>query len=263
MINFNHNNNYNHNLNNQIFSVILEEGESQNPIKAQSILPRKNSIKKRTSIKNPEDKLNNITFTLGLNSFNNNNNNQIIISNSKNIYNNILNGDWTNLNFLNNKYKYIIKTTRYHPEKNQMGILILDKNSDLKFIALLNNPRKKIKKFNLNEIKFVIIFRYLYKYKGLNIFLEKGKRSIIFLFETEKETKEIYNYLIENSPKFDTMRYDIKKYMNLWVEGYISNFDYLIYLNEMAGRSFNDLSQYPVMPWIIKNYSDIDCKLIN
>lgn len=35
-----------------------------------------------------------------------------------------------------------------------------------------------------------------------------------------------------------------------------TNFDYLMFLNIFSGRSFNDLSQYPIFPWIIKNYSD-------
>ena len=33
-----------------------------------------------------------------------------------------------------------------------------------------------------------------------------------------------------------------------WQNGLVSNFDYLMYLNSMADRSFNDLTQYPVFP---------------
>jgi len=40
-----------------------------------------------------------------------------------------------------------------------------------------------------------------------------------------------------------------------WQCGLISNFDYLMYLNSLADRSFNDLSQYPVFPWIIQDYT--------
>lgn len=42
----------------------------------------------------------------------------------------------------------------------------------------------------------------------------------------------------------------------LWVNNYMSNFDYLLYLNVVSGRSFNDYSQYPVFPWILSYYSD-------
>ncbi|XKL66859.1 hypothetical protein PGB90_010279 [Kerria lacca] len=39
-----------------------------------------------------------------------------------------------------------------------------------------------------------------------------------------------------------------------WREGHISNWEYLTTLNKMAGRSYNDLMQYPVMPFILADY---------
>ncbi|KAL0241303.1 hypothetical protein GEMRC1_006538 [Eukaryota sp. GEM-RC1] len=38
-----------------------------------------------------------------------------------------------------------------------------------------------------------------------------------------------------------------------WLEAKISNFDYLLRLNQAAGRSFHDVTQYPVFPVIIKD----------
>eukprot|EP00116_Pleurobrachia_bachei_P003184 sb/3463446/ len=40
-----------------------------------------------------------------------------------------------------------------------------------------------------------------------------------------------------------------------WVERRISNFEYLMHLNTIAGRTYNDLSQYPVFPWILTDYT--------
>ncbi|KAJ2339778.1 hypothetical protein GGH92_006563, partial [Coemansia sp. RSA 2673] len=40
-----------------------------------------------------------------------------------------------------------------------------------------------------------------------------------------------------------------------WQHGELSNFDYLMALNSVAGRSYNDLSQYPVFPWVISDYT--------
>ncbi|VDN02986.1 unnamed protein product [Thelazia callipaeda] len=48
-----------------------------------------------------------------------------------------------------------------------------------------------------------------------------------------------------------------------WVRGEISNFQYLIHLNTLAGRSYNDLSQYPVFPWILRDYESEDLDLTN
>lgn len=39
-----------------------------------------------------------------------------------------------------------------------------------------------------------------------------------------------------------------------WQKREISNFDYLMYLNTLAGRSYNDYMQYPVFPWVLADY---------
>jgi hypothetical protein len=39
-----------------------------------------------------------------------------------------------------------------------------------------------------------------------------------------------------------------------WMNREITNFEYLMKLNTIAGRTFNDLGQYPVFPWILANY---------
>lgn len=46
-----------------------------------------------------------------------------------------------------------------------------------------------------------------------------------------------------------------------WVAGRISNFDYLMYLNREAGRSFKDLTQYPVFPWVVADYTSDELDL--
>jgi len=39
-----------------------------------------------------------------------------------------------------------------------------------------------------------------------------------------------------------------------WQRREVSNFEYLMALNTFAGRSFNDLCQYPVFPWVLNDY---------
>lgn len=39
-----------------------------------------------------------------------------------------------------------------------------------------------------------------------------------------------------------------------WREDHTSNWEYLKTLNKMAGRSYNDLMQYPIMPFILADY---------
>ena len=40
-----------------------------------------------------------------------------------------------------------------------------------------------------------------------------------------------------------------------WQNGLISNYDYLMYLNSIADRTVNDLTQYPVFPWVLSDYT--------
>ena len=48
----------------------------------------------------------------------------------------------------------------------------------------------------------------------------------------------------------------------LWMNDRMSNFDYLICLNQASGRSFQDITQYPVFPWLFNGYckADFDVK---
>ncbi|KAF2454179.1 hypothetical protein BDY21DRAFT_354308 [Lineolata rhizophorae] len=46
-----------------------------------------------------------------------------------------------------------------------------------------------------------------------------------------------------------------------WMKGEISNFHYLMLVNTMAGRTFNDLTQYPVFPWVLADYSSEELDL--
>ncbi|ETE63595.1 WD repeat- and FYVE domain-containing protein 4, partial [Ophiophagus hannah] len=39
-----------------------------------------------------------------------------------------------------------------------------------------------------------------------------------------------------------------------WQRREISNFEYLMYLNSLAGRTPSDLMQYPVFPWVLADY---------
>ncbi|XP_060638681.2 neurobeachin-like protein 2 [Anolis sagrei] len=48
-----------------------------------------------------------------------------------------------------------------------------------------------------------------------------------------------------------------------WVYREISNFEYLMQLNTIAGRTYNDLSQYPVFPWILQDYASETLDLSN
>lgn len=48
-----------------------------------------------------------------------------------------------------------------------------------------------------------------------------------------------------------------------WVEGRITNFDYLLHMNILSGRSYNDICQYPVFPWVLADYTSEEIPDLN
>lgn len=60
--------------------------------------------------------------------------------------------------------------------------------------------------------------------------------------------------------KIMRMRSQYQNFFHLQ-RGEISNFQYLMHLNTLAGRSYNDLMQYPVFPWILADYDSEEMDL--
>ena len=54
---------------------------------------------------------------------------------------------------------------------------------------------------------------------------------------------------------------DRTKMTEKWQRGEVSNFGYLMFLNMVAGRSYNDINCYPVFPWVVKDYTSNELDL--
>ncbi|VFR02089.1 unnamed protein product [Cuscuta campestris] len=54
-----------------------------------------------------------------------------------------------------------------------------------------------------------------------------------------------------------------KSFSKRWQNGEISNFQYLMHLNTLAGRGYSDLTQYPVFPWVLADYESESLDLTN
>ncbi|KAA8497357.1 BEACH domain-containing protein lvsF [Porphyridium purpureum] len=54
---------------------------------------------------------------------------------------------------------------------------------------------------------------------------------------------------------------DAATLQHIWLEGRLSNYDYLLSLNLLADRSFANLAQYPVFPWVLSDYESEELNL--
>jgi hypothetical protein len=64
-----------------------------------------------------------------------------------------------------------------------------------------------------------------------------------------KKTTESKDFHIINGQK----SLEKHKITEAWMNHEMSNYEYLMRLNQYAGRSYNDISQYPVFPWVHMN----------
>jgi hypothetical protein len=142
--------------------------------------------------------------------------------------------------------------------------------------------RVKSMRWILSELSHVYLRRYRLRDSAIEMFfipsggtcsggagIFAGLSSIFLDFgpSIEGNTKRdaAANSIMKNSPPQTIKQWPDKsgqiiteqlRHLTLgWVKGRISNFDYLLSLNFLSGRSFNDLCQYPVFPWVLSNYT--------
>ncbi|XP_056902658.1 lysosomal-trafficking regulator isoform X3 [Takifugu flavidus] len=89
---------------------------------------------------------------------------------------------------------------------------------------------------------------------AVEIFLTNG-RTLLLAFDNTKFRDDVFHNILTSDLPNLLEHGNITALTHLWSSGQISNFEYLTHLNKHAGRSFNDLMQYPVFPFILRDYT--------
>lgn len=122
-------------------------------------------------------------------------------------------------------------------------------------------------RWNFNEIRAIFSRLYLLQNVAIELFMA-NRIAVLFSFPDHSTLKKVINALPRvgvgvkyGLPQARRMSlasgkqlFKLSTMMQKWQRREISNFDYLMYLNTIAGRTYNDLNQYPVFPWVIVNY---------
>ncbi|XP_041835153.1 neurobeachin-like protein 1 isoform X2 [Melanotaenia boesemani] len=113
-------------------------------------------------------------------------------------------------------------------------------------------------KWPLSQIREVHLRRYNLRRSALEIFLI-DQTNYFLNFKKEVRNKVYSRMLMLRSLSLYGTRspQELLRASGLtqkWVNREISNFNYLMQLNTIAGRTYNDLAQYPVFPWILADY---------
>ncbi|KAL5863946.1 hypothetical protein ACOSQ3_001460 [Xanthoceras sorbifolium] len=126
--------------------------------------------------------------------------------------------------------------------------------------------------WKLNSVHEILKRDYQLRPVAIEIFSMDGCNDLLVFHKKERE--EVFKNLVAmNLPRNSMLDTTIsgstkqesnegsrlfkimaKSFSKRWQNGEISNFQYLMHLNTLAGRGYSDLTQYPVFPWVLADY---------
>ena len=164
-----------------------------------------------------------------------------------------------------------------------------DEERECCFGSIFKPQKEKTKYYHItipyDEIEFILKRRYIFKRNSFEIYTMK-KKSYFFKFEEEIETiiTNIKKYLEKNKNfQIEDIKVEYLKYFNIigyvnksnikyineeknsfsllkiyenWKNYKISNLKMLMLLNIYSNRTYNDLTQYPIFPWLYIEYKN-------
>ncbi|KAF9610456.1 hypothetical protein IFM89_022420 [Coptis chinensis] len=133
---------------------------------------------------------------------------------------------------------------------------------------------KRHRRWNVCKVKSVHCTRYLLRYTAIEVFFNDSVAPVFLNFASQLVAKDVGMLIVSTRndslfPKGSSKdRSGITSFVDrrvalemaetaqeCWKRRDMTNFEYLMVLNTLAGRSYNDLTQYPVFPWVLADYS--------
>ncbi|RWS27888.1 neurobeachin-like protein 1 [Leptotrombidium deliense] len=127
-------------------------------------------------------------------------------------------------------------------------------------------------KYPLNLLREIFLRRFAMRKSAIEFFLLNQVNFFLNFMQPEKVLRVFARILALRPPNllpfvrevgFKHPKDILKEsgWTEKWVNREISNFEYLMRLNTIAGRTYNDLAQYPIFPWIIADYTSEELDL--
>lgn len=134
-------------------------------------------------------------------------------------------------------------------------------STTISFIDVQSGENNYDFKCSLAHLKEIHLRKYNLRRSAMEIFLVDRKSYFINL--KTKTRNKVFSKILSLQPpniQYGSGRAPIEllKSSGLtqkWANREISNFDYLMHLNTIAGRSYMDLAQYPIFPWVLADYT--------
>ena len=117
-------------------------------------------------------------------------------------------------------------------------------------------------RWSLSSIREVHLRRFNLRRSALELFLT-DHTNFFLNFASGKRRNKVFTKVLSQRPvnmvsSSGRSPSELLKSLGIthkWANREMSNFEYLMQLNTIAGRSYNDLSQYPVFPWVLADYT--------
>ncbi|XP_057327101.1 lysosomal-trafficking regulator [Microplitis mediator] len=116
--------------------------------------------------------------------------------------------------------------------------------------------------WKLKDIRELHRRRYQLQERAIEFFLTTG-RTLLLAFNSSKERDEFVSQLLNCNLPQRVPGDDLNEALAAWRNGYLTNWEYITCLNKLAGRSYNDLMQYPVFPFVLADYTSSKIDLTN
>ncbi|ONK71512.1 uncharacterized protein A4U43_C04F9410 [Asparagus officinalis] len=145
----------------------------------------------------------------------------------------------------------------------RISFIVDEPSNDSSIAAAHINEQDKSRSWLISSLHQVYSRRYLLRRSALELFMD-DRSSYFFDFGSTEGRKKAYHAITHaRPPHLDSIYMETQRpekllkriqLMERWARWEISNFEYLMELNILAGRSYNDITQYPVFPWILADY---------
>ena len=132
--------------------------------------------------------------------------------------------------------------------------------------ALLEHYQRQqsVQRWPLDELVEVHNRRYLLRNNAVELFFTDNTNIFVAFASPSARKACVASMLRQRTPKLErafagglspSKVFERTRIMEQWRHRDISNFEYIMRLNTIAGRSYNDITQYPVFPWVLADYT--------
>ena len=131
--------------------------------------------------------------------------------------------------------------------------MIEGKYDFLDFFTYKKKPYKLLySTYDITKVRYAFKRRFLFQKHSIEIIF-KNCDSITINFRSDEDWNKFEKVLKEINHEYKQFFKPFRKakITEKWQRGEISNFKYIMLLNYYGSRSYNDLSQYPVIPWFL------------